>query len=546
MKRLLTESAVVIAAYMLAVAALLWTLIPRLDTHILSYDIYPIPDASDAFDWVWRYAWFLDHWYRPWTFFNGDTIFPPTGESLLFHSHPIVSEALTLPVGLLAGPVVATNIMILALLVGAACACYGMIRRAFRFQPVPAFIGGFWFGCCPYFLFRAHKHVNLIGGAFWGGALAIVLYAYLRKRFTPAGSAGFALLFWATFWNSFVEVFMLALVVGLTIACFELPRLHKDYRTLPKRVVFFLPTLLGVVSLLALRGGPDLAVVSNPLVDTGGLLDLFRFPKLGPLAHLGTPSTPSGWGATFSYSALALACIGAPALRKRLGATFIPLCALLGLLLVLTINPFNLSSALVRALPLGDGFRVFNRFFPFVVLLLTPFVASGVATLLNAPRPILARTTLAALVALLVFECYPLQQRTRPVRDLHVPPHVRATLDTDRFCLIVPEGDHHYQVHNTYYATLGLPAVNLSYWDKMSAKNKAHRTEEFPHVYPAGGDYPAAPDVNDPAILQELAQLNVGYVLFADKADLPESVIRGEVVWETGREILIALPQAAQ
>lgn len=537
-------------AYAVVAVPLLWPWLTHFCTHILSYDIYAITDASDAFDWVWRYAWFLDHWYRPATFFRGDTIFPPTGENLLFHSHPIISEALTLPVGLWFGPVVATNVMIFALLVGAGCAAYWMLRSAFLAGRFPAFAGGFWFAFGPYFLFRAHKHVNLIGAMFWVSALAIVLHAYLRRRFHPVASIAFALFFWLSFWNSFVEAFMLAIAVGIVVPLFELEALRRDPRNFPRRMLFFLPTLLGAVTLLAFRGGPPLGVVANPLVDTGGLLELFRFPKLGPLAFLGAPENPSGWGTTFSYSALALILIGVVPAKRALKSQFWPLCGAVLLLLALTANVFGIPGTVIRALPMGEGFRIFNRFFPFVVLLLTPFLAFGIAHLLahggSRGRTSARRGVLVVLLVVLCVEVYPLHLRIRPVRDLHLTAGVQASLDRTRFCLVVPEENFHYQVHNTYYATLGLPAVNLSYWDKMSAENKAYRTDRYPLVYPKGGDYPARPRVENPGILTELAALNVGYVLFADKSDLGKSVIRGDVVCETGTEILVALKPAAQ
>ena len=118
-------------------------------------------------------------------------VLPPTGANLLFHSTSILPTFLTLPLSESFGVVVGYNLMIILMILGNALMYYYFLAKTLDISRGSAFGCGFLFGFSPYFIFKAHSHINLIGGFFWGGCLAILLHCYLKDRFTPRPSGSF-------------------------------------------------------------------------------------------------------------------------------------------------------------------------------------------------------------------------------------------------------------------------------------------------------------------------------------------------------------------
>ena len=539
---------IALTAYGVLACVFFWPLLRDIQSHILSYDNVDMPDGCDSFEFVWRYWWILAvvrYGLHP---LHCDWVWPPTGDNLVFHSHPWVSEVLTLPLGLLFGPVAGYNLMVLLMPIGAAWAYYVVLHRGFGVHGGVAWFVGAAFGFSGYLVLRAHWHVNMIGACFWAPALGILIVAYCQDRLTLPRGIAFAFFFWATFWNSFVEVFMLGIVVATAAVLFEIGRLATRTFSLRRSLLFFLPVVCGGVSLLLLRSGPPLDAIQMPLVDTSGFGDFFRFPRLSVLAPIATPERAPNWGVGLSMVLLLCAVFGVVAeVRRRTLPTIIVL-ALFAATLVLAADPWHAASYVVRQLPLGQGFRLFTRFTPFVVYFLGILAAWGGdwlwrradrASLPDAHGIRWQAVVVVVLGCMLLLEIYPAGLRTRPLRMPNIPEAVQAQLRAGGFTLVVPQGPAFIQADDTYQVALDAPCALLTFWDKMDKEAKVQREAAYPHVYPAANTYPLRPKVEAPEILPELEALDIRYVLFADKRQLDRSVIRGEVVVETDREILV-------
>jgi len=541
-----------LAGYLILAAIFFWPLLRNIHTHILSYDNTDMPDGCDSFEFVWRYWWLLAVVRYGLNPLQCDWIHPPFGDNLLFHSHPWVSELLTLPLGLLLGPATGYNLMILLMLVFAAWVYHAMLYRAFHIHGAVAWFIGAAFGFSGYLVLRAHWHANMLGPCFWGAALAILIASYHQDRLTLARGAAMALFFWATFWNSFVEVFMLAIVLGTTAAVCEAARIATGRFSLRSMLAFYLPLMIGALSLLVLRLGPPVESLNMPLVDTSGYADFFRFPRLSIFASLTSPERPPNWGIGFSFVLLMLAALGAiRGFRRHTATTFVVLL-MVAATFVIAADPLHLVSDLVRRLPLGQGFRIFTRFTPFIVFFLGILAARGGDWLWKMwahptrrtalPQRDWGRSAAVAVIGLLLLvELFPVGSTLRPLRLPAVPKAIQQQLRSGGYCLVVPEGPVFIQPYDIYQVALDAPCAILSFWDKMDKGAKREREAQYPNVYPAANTYPLRPHVEDPNILPELAALDIRYVLFADKRQLPDSVIRGNVLLETDREILLRI-----
>ncbi|MDQ1258027.1 MAG: hypothetical protein QG656_2636, partial [Candidatus Hydrogenedentes bacterium] len=478
---------------------------------------------------------------------------PPTGDTLLFHSHPLTSSILTAPLGLALGAVAGTNLMIVLMVLFGAWAFYLYVRAAFDIGFLPAFVAGAAFGFSPYFMMRAHWHVNMLGACFWAPALGVLIWSYVKGRFDLRYGIVYALFFWATFWNSFVEVFMLALVSGIAVALLELQRL-VECRDAPhwlaayrKRLTYFLPTIAGSVSLLVFAGGPRFETIYMPLWDCNGFKDLFLFPRLSIFSGLVMPERFANWGICVPYSLWFCAAAGVLyVLRARL-RHFWPMLVAMVVVVIISCDPGHLASGLVRKLPLGEGFRVFTRFHPFFLFFLVTFGALGMARIGRAPAlpeggyvsfPTVRHVAIFGLIIAGLVEFYPAGMNLRPIKQLPITPELHETLSNGQFCLVVPE-KYFVQLHNTYQVALDMPCVQMTFWDKMNQESRAFRTHRFPCVYPKTRDYPGKPLIEDPRIRQELRDLNVGFVLFENKYDAQRAAFRGTPLLETDRELLI-------
>jgi len=520
-----------LVAYALLAAGLLMPLLRLLDTHILADDIFIEPGTSDAYNSLWSYWWVTKALATGRSLLDCGWVLPPSGANLVFHTTSLLPAVITYPVARMFGTVTGYNVMVLAMLVLAAWVYFLFLTRTFRVAWWPALFGGALFGLGPYFLFKAHAHPNLIGAAFWGGALAALLHAYLHRTWSVRQGVLLALALWATFWTSFVEFFMVASMSAAVVVAFELRPSTRRRFSVGDRLRFYLPSLAGLPSLLVFLAAPETGIIERPLFDMFGVGEFFSFPRLSGLAVLATSRSSEYWGIYLPWSALVPGVVGFYSAWRdcRVRAATLALLALTALLLCA--DPFNLPSLLLRLLPMAGGFQVFARFFPFFLFFLLIFAALGFQRLISWRLP-LGHLAAGFLVVLAVMETYPVHLQPSAVKSL--PREVRHELAEDAFVMVVPQAELR-NVHDTYQVALDRPCVHLSYLARGTIELLEHRISTYPAVY--GGKRPRL----DARFPDEAARLGIRYLLFEEPSQAAALPFPTRTVWTGTRETVVEM-----
>jgi hypothetical protein len=532
---LLKSAAKAWAAYTLLSVILLFPLIIRLSSHILADDVFIEPGRSDAYNFLWTYWWIQKSVLAGHNLYHCNWVFPPTGANLYFHTHVILPTLLTLPLGILLGPVGGYNCMIILMLSGCACVYYCFLRRTFRLRQGASFIAGGLFGFCPYFVFKTHAHVNLVGGAFWGGCLAVVVHAYVRNHFGWRRGLLFSLCLWATFWTSFVEFFALLVVCAIVVITFEIHRVFRD-GSFPcwDRLAFFSMAIPGVVSFASLVHAPSSKAVDIAPFPNIQAADLLIPPRLSFLGGSYNVSAYEYWGSHLPMVFVILSIVGLVAAQQRYGVRrfLIPILAVAAISALLTLNPGEIPLTLIRQLPMGTGFRVAGRFLPFFYFFLLIPAACGVDSLLGLQNHRWVRNIALCVLALATWaELFPAKLTPSAVKKFKVPAEVAADGAHGAFTLIIPRAAYTNQL-DTYQVSMNVPVVQLSYLAREDPNAVATRAKRFPALY-------SNPRKLSRRVLEQMRDANVHYVLFEDQQQYFSNQLRGETVVQHDGAILV-------
>jgi hypothetical protein len=527
----LRTTAKIWAAYTLLGVGLLYPLASRLSSHILADDAFIEPGRSDAYNFLWTYWWIQKSALAGHNFYHCNWVFPPTGANLYFHTHVILPTLLTLPFGLLLGPVGGYNSMIILMLSGCACVYYSFLRRTFRLRQVSSFVTGGLFGFSPYFVFKTHAHVNLIGGAFWGSCLAVLCHAYVNDQFGWRRGLLFSLGLWATFWTSFVEFFALLVVCVVVVVAFEMHRTFHA-RDLRRRdqLAFFAMVLPGGASLTSLVNAPNSKPVDIAPFANIHLADLLIPPRLSLFGGSFTVSEYEYWGSHLPIVFVLLSIIGLVVLRQQYAVRryLSPILVVAITTAVVTLNPAEIPITLIRHLPMGTGFRVAGRFLPFFYFFLLVLAAHGLDRVLRL-RSRWALGAASLFIALLTWaEMYPSKLSPSPVKAFALPADVAADGALGAFTLVIPRGNAYTSLLDTYQVSMNVPVVHLSYLAREDLQTTGTRSTRFPALYP----YPKKLSAR---VLAQMKEAGVPYVLFEDQQQYYSSKFRGEAVAEQWR-----------
>ncbi|HOX37931.1 MAG TPA: hypothetical protein PL033_08080 [Candidatus Brocadiia bacterium] len=489
----------------------------RIRTHIPD----ELPGTEDAFNYPWTYWWFqkaVDLGKNP---FRCDWVFPPGGVDIFYHSHVFLPTMLTYPAGRLFGAVAGYNIMLMLLLAfGAwafylfACGCIGQ-RRA------PAFAMGAFFGFAGYFTFKAHCHPNMLGQCFWGGALAVLFDSYARNRFSIRRGIVFSLCFWASFWTSILEAFMLAIDCACLAASWWLVRRRLWSRGgIAAQARFLLPALAGGVSLICLFFAPPASgVYMEPLHAKLSLADALSPHAMGLLASLRGPCNTEFSGSSIPLSLIAMACWGFAVERRKRAIRVMGILAVA--MFFLALDPFSIPSRLIGLVPFGRGVRVPGRFLPFALFWIAGLAAVGVKFLLSERGRRLGRRGRLALTGFMLIcavETFPTGSHPSPVRNPAISRTVLDKLDRSRRMLILVR--ERCQLNDTYQIFFDMPVIHVSYL----ARN-------IDQINRWGAAHPILHAINSPLRAQllenlrgadlerELRELDVAYI-FVEQPDL--------------------------
>jgi hypothetical protein len=183
---------------------------------------------------------------------------------------------------------------------------------------------------------------------------------------------------------------------------------------------------------------------------------------------------------------------------------------------------------------MGEGFRVFSRFFPFVLFFLLVPVGLGLQNILSRWRLPTRVAVLTLLLALVAVEYYPWHMNVSQVKSFPTRADGAEQLDRDQFVLVLPDGPYRH-VHDTYQIAMDMRFVYLSQLTRFDSKTVMGRARRFPMVY--GGQ----PVDNDAEFWYQLDALGVGYVLLENKAQATRFPVPGSVVLETDDAVLMRL-----
>ena len=532
-----------LAGYLAVEAVYFHSLLQRFTTHILSDDIFQQSGKSDSYVLLWVY-WWIQRQMRA----GGELLFcnwaaPPEGATFLFDSQRLLPTALTLPVAARLGYVAGYNAMILLLLLLAAMAFYLMLARAFELSFPAAFLGGLAFGFSPYFIVKAHMHANLIGAGFWGGALGVLLYAYVRGRFGWRSGMLFSALVWATFWTSFLEFFLLFMACAMVVVAFELRPPGRAKASLRLKAIFLACVVPGALSLLFLARIPwsrDAMIARLEGVPVSGLVS---FPQLSVLSPLQGGLVPE-YGALYpGAAALVLAGLGFVRLHggqptRSLGWT---LAGLFVVSLAIALDAGGLPSGLFNLIPRGNGFRVMSRFFPVALFFLVALAAIGLEGLMRWKNAGAKWAALAALAAVAAAEYYPARLQPSPVRSFAMSDAVRHKIQDGWGVMVLPEGEFQ-DVDNTYQCSLDMPAPYSTYLTMGGRRLYKHLRFYYPAVYDLWWE--DRPRVWDEEMGKELATLHIGYILAGNRTRLAQlpPMLHDYVLASDGNMTLIEVP----
>jgi hypothetical protein len=520
-------------AYTVIAVALFFPLIQNFSTHILADDIFIRPGLSDAYNFYWTYWWMQKALTHGLQFFQCNWVLPPTGANLIFHTNVLAPTLMTLPISTIFGLVPGYNTMILLMLIFAAWGYFLFLRTTFNSDFLSAFISGGCFGFCPYFVFKTHAHLNLICACFWAGALELLINFYLRDNRRWKNMMLFALLFWGTFWSSFVGFFMQVIFIVIVIVTFEIYAFFAQGNRNWGRTIYLLPTLLGGVSLVLLAGVPISSTINRTINDSMPVSDLFSFPLLGFLSDYSTTSSIENAGTYIPYSYLALSVIGFFIPHKMEKKDRLAIGIFLIVSLLLTLNPLQILSNIIKWLPGGHGFRVYSRFFPYFLFFLLILFNQGVSAIVEWSFKA-KKWVLMALLSVIVFELYPCNLNPSKVKQIFLSPEVRSRIDPSDFVILSLRGPY-VTLDDTYQVCLDLPFVYLSDLSRENPETIRFRKENFPIVYNGVAQ-------NTPERLRaELSGLKVKYILFEDKKDLVRMPFPGTIIETWSNELLFKL-----
>jgi len=506
----------------------------RLNTHIPA----GMPGTDDAFNQLWTYWWFQKALVLGKKPLKCDWVYPPQGLDLFYHTHVFLPTMLTLPLGRALGAASGYNLTLVLMLAGAAWVFYVFARRGLELSAGWALLLGGEFGYCGYFVFKAHCHPNLIGAVFWASALGILFDSYARRRFGLRRGLLLAVCVWATFWTSLVEAYMLGIVGGaLILAWFVADREFLTGTALRKQLRFFAPTLAGGISLLyPLLAHCRADLHSDPLPVELHLSDVLRPHAMGLLSALRGECNTEFSGSSVPVTIVLAAAAGFWLSRKRPAVRVIAAMAVIALCLAL--NPFGLPLALIHRMPLGSGFRVSGRFFPFFLFWAFALAAVGIReTGRRLPRQT-ARAVLAAFALASAIESFPVGAHPAPIHRPDIDREMVAGLDRRQRLLLLWRTRR--QLNDTYQVFFDMPSLHLSYlargmeqmerWGAtyrvLSLINSPHRADLLEKLRPAD-------------LGREMKQLRVGYIFIEEPDLLGQLPIAYEVLARCEHGVLI-------
>lgn len=450
-------------AYFILTLWWIWPLPLHLATHSSSEPPNPIIDA-DYHLVVWALSWGAHALVRaPWDVFHANTFHPST-LSLAYSEHLLGQQPFFAPTYWLTGnPVLATNVLIVAVNVASATAMFALVRRFATVEG--AFVAGVLFAFCPW---RSHGfyHPHMLGVQYVPLVPLLAERWFARAWTRDAVLLGIALTLHmlSSVYLAFVMVVLLA--IYLPLACWRW-RARLDRRRLAglgvvcavAATVMALASLpylhlmrLGLISSYTADGLPTpIGITAAPLM----LARYLRSEGVGPVGY-----------------ALALVALLPPWRRHRWPLALGTSLALAGVLLAAgptpTLGRWTMPTPyglLVETLPGFGTVRVVVRFAVLAQAGLALLAGLGVARLLARAPGIAGWPLAVAVSAAILWTWSPIGPRRLEARAVGatVPPVYRwlAEHGAGRVVLELPDGGFTTEARRMFLGTVHwLPTVN--------------------------------------------------------------------------------------
>lgn len=359
----------------------------------------------------------------------------PDGVNLMWNTAMPVWSLLAAPITVLAGPILAYNVLMLGAIVGSAAAARLAVGR-FVGGTLAPLVGGAVYGFSPYVASHAVHHLDLAMA--WLPPLALVVFHDLLVRRRPPGRSGVLLGLLAVVQLLTTEELVFTTAIAGTIA---LVALAVQRRSQVRALARPLATLLVAAAVtVAVVGGWPLAMqFLGPGRITGGLLDVSGFStdllnlvvptRLQLFAPEAATRLSDGFSGLFheadAYLGLPLilvlaviAVAGRRDLRVRTAAAVGLAMLVLSLGSTLYVGGDStgvpMPWSVAAGLPMAEAV-VTARLVVFAWLAVAILVGIGLERAMRAPRPQAALRVAALGVALLLIVPAPIPSRTAPV-----------------------------------------------------------------------------------------------------------------------------------
>lgn len=410
---------------------------------LLTWDAWASPtthwigSCCDPEQSFWFLSWMpyvLSHGVDP---FFTHQLNAPDGVNLMWNTAMPVWSLLAAPITILAGPILAYNVLMLGAIVGSAAVARLAVGR-FVGGTVAPLVGGAVYGFSPYVASHAVHHLDLAMA--WLPPLTLLVFHDLLVRRRSPGRLGVALGLLAVLQLLTTEELVLTTAIAgtITLAVLAVQR-RSQARTVLRRLTAMLVTAALTVALV---GGWPLAVqFLGPGRITGGLIDISGFStdllnlvvptRLQFFAPDAATSLSDGFSGLFheadAYLGLPLILVLAIIVVRGRRDLRVRTAALVGLaMLVLSLGSrlyvggaatgLPMPWAVAAGLPIAEAV-VTSRFVVFTWLAVAILVGIALERSLHAPRRQAALRLTALGVALLLIVPTPIPSRTAPVPE---------------------------------------------------------------------------------------------------------------------------------
>jgi len=285
---------------------------------------------------------------------------------------------------------------------------------------------------------------------------------------------------------------------------------------------------LGIVAVAPiLAHGLPLRDLSEVLFRAPAWREFLMPPRLHFLSVKAHSTVPEFWGLALPISCLLPALVGLVwglAVNDRRFPRRV-LLAILGIAVCIGLFCFGgwVGYGIQRLTDITDGFRVYARFFPFLMFFVCALAVIGIDLALT--RDGLRKPVLAGLLIVAAFEYYPFLLNHSPVLHPRIPHSVLDAVEDGRFIVYMPKASLGRKLNDTFQVAVDKPVVHLSHLGREAWSVERIRMQGFKYTF---GSYHVQLTA---AWYDEARKLNIGYIYVEDESTLSDFKFPYEILY---------------